>query len=179
MEQAVGTPPYRFEVLGPDEARIVEVERNGFFGQWKTAKRGVRWVTVRTRPEAEGTLVEIEASAGEAPASRARELMLILDRGMADRRTIYRDRSIPLGPVSLVASWAGTGYRLYTAPGYDAKRGAVIHTATQIEAIEDVQGGFVRVRTGAGDEGFVERDQIVPAPDEATRLAQIETARFG
>ena len=45
-EQMIGTPPYRYEVTGEDSARIVEYERNGFFGNWRQLasrdRRGVQ-----------------------------------------------------------------------------------------------------------------------------------------
>ena len=34
MEQMIGTTPYRYEVVGESEARIVEHRRRGLFGQW-------------------------------------------------------------------------------------------------------------------------------------------------
>ena len=44
MEQLIGTRPYRFEVVGETEARIVEYRRRGLFGQWSRPRLGVRWV---------------------------------------------------------------------------------------------------------------------------------------
>jgi len=95
-----------------------------------------------------------------------------------DARTLYRDRRIPPGPVTLVASWAGMPYRLFTEPRHDAPRGREIITATEVEALPERVGQFVRVRIAGVDEGWVESDQIVPAPAVSTREAQIETARF-
>ena len=187
MEQMLGVPPYRFEATGEGQARIIEVERNGFFGQWKTAKRQCRWVSVTATVAAEGTKVEIGASRNSFRLSprfnrsaemRALQLIQLLSRGVSDRRTVYRERRIPAGPVSLVASWAGTPYLLYTKPDWSAPRGEAILTGTEVFATGAEYGPFVQVRVTTGGEGWVERDQIVPAPATATRQAQIETARL-
>ena len=178
MEQMLGTPPYRYEVTGVASARIVEAERKGFFGQWRSGPRRPRWVTCQTSVGEAGTVVEVEASRGRGPLSRALQLVYLLSRGNRDRRTIYRDRTTPAGPVTLVASWAGTAYALFTDPSHAAPRGAELLTATPLEAIGN-HGPFVKVRTGAGVEGWIERDQLVPAPGEATRDAQTRTAVYG
>jgi hypothetical protein len=81
--------------------------------------------------------------------------------------------------VSLVASWAGTPYKLFTEPRFDSPRGAEIVTASSVEAVEGAHGPFVKVRLPSGVEGFVERDQIVPGPQEATREAQESVAARG
>src|SRR5579863_8840781 len=60
MEQAIGTPPYRYEVTGDDSAQIVEFTRNSLVGHWRRvdenrrvlgrarpAVRTQRWVRVR------------------------------------------------------------------------------------------------------------------------------------
>lgn len=178
MEQMIGTPPYRYEVTGPDTARIVEVERKGFFGQWVRQPRRPRWVTCRATVGRTGTVVEVAASRGTGPLPRALQLVYLLSRGARDRRTIYRERRIPPGPVTLVASWAGMLYELFTEPRFDAPRQGAIRTASRLVAVEE-HGPFVRVRTEDGLEGWVERDQIVPAPAAALREAQEEVARFG
>ena len=77
-----------------------------------------------------------------------------------------------------MASWAGTPYALYTEPSSAASRGAHVLTATRLEAFGN-HGPFVHVRTGDGVEGWIERDQLVPAPKEATREAQSRTAVYG
>jgi hypothetical protein len=190
MEQLLGVAPYRFEVLGETEARIVESRRRGFFGQWSRPRLGTRWVTCRAVPVEQGTAVEVAASSGgglvmkalaradRGPTTRALQLVKLLSSGADDLRTIYRTRTIPPGPVTLVASWAGTPYELYAEPRWDAGRGARIFTATEIEALPGGSGPFVRVRVPqTGVEGYVERDQIVAAPEKATREAQLEAAR--
>src|SRR5207245_192069 len=114
--------------------RIQEAERRTLMGGWRRPKRGVRWVTCRADEVEEGTLVTIECSKGSAPGSRALQLVELLSLGNLDQRTIYRDRRIPPGPVSLVASWAGTGYPLFLDPSFEAPRGEEVYTATPIEA---------------------------------------------
>lgn len=190
MEQLIGTRPYTYEVVGDGEARIVERMRRGFFGQWSRPRVGVRWVACRATPAPAGTRVEVEASSGggliakaagradRGAVSRALQLVKLLASGPQDARTIYRDRRIPPGPVTLVASWAGMRYRLYDAPRFDAGRGVEILTASELEAIPGGNGPFVRVRLGDGTEGYVERDQVVAAPGVATRAAQLDAARF-
>lgn len=208
MEQMIGTPPYRFEVTGPTSARIVEYERNSLVGHWRQLARrdaeGVqrtdddgtpqwrsapRWVSVEAVEVEAGTELVVTASRGVAgplgrlpaqgaPTRRALQLIQLLTRGSRDRRTVYRERRIPDGPVTLVASWAGVLYPLYTEPRRDAPRGAGIHTASRLVA-DGREGRFVHVRAQDGDEGWVESDQIVPAPTEASRAAQSRTALLG
>jgi hypothetical protein len=190
MEQMIGTPPYRYEVVGGSEARIVEHRRKGLFGNWAKPKVRIRWVRVRALEITEGTSVEVEASSGGGliakamgkadlgPTTRALQVVRLLTAGAGDSRTVYRDRRIPPGPVTLVASWAGVPYRLFTEPRHDAPRGREIFTATEVEALTERDGQFVKVRVAGADEGWVETDQIVPSPAVSTRAAQIETARF-
>ena len=196
FEQMCGTPPYRFEVVDGNTARTVEYERKGVFGQWvrlarqekngsqQTAsdgtpvwKRPVAWVTVTTAPHDDGTLVTVESSAGKFTSARALQLLRLLERGNEDRRTVYRDRRVPPGPVTLVASWAGTLYHVYLEPRYDAPRGPGVHTASHLVALGAV-GPFIHVKTEDGTEGYIETDQLVASPVEATREAQARTA-FG
>lgn len=179
MEQMIGTFPFRFEVLGDGRARIVEFRRKGLIGQWsKHVGFRTRWVTCSARVTPAGTLVTVAASAGRGPVPRALQLVQLLTRGSADDRTVYRERRIPAGPVSLVASWAGMPYHLFTEPRWDAPRGAGIHTASRVEAIDGGTGPFTRVRLADGTEGYVETDQVVAGPRAATREAQFEAARF-
>src|SRR5579863_9048005 len=190
MEQMIGTPPYRYEVVGESEARIVEHRRRGLFGNWSRPRVRIRWVRCRAVTVTEGTWVEVEASSGggmiskamgkadRGPTTRALQVIRLLTAGAADSRTVYRDRRIPPGPVTLVASWAGTPYRLFTEPRHDATRGREILTATEVVALAERSGQFVKVRVAGTDEGWVESDQIVPSPAVSTRAAQVETARF-
>ena len=190
MEQLIGTMPYRFEVLDGDSAQAIEVSRRGTFGNWVKPRVGVRWVRCTAIRTGRGTAVTVTASAPGGmllkatgrieggPAARALQLVRLLTAGRGDDRTIYRQRFIPPGPVTLVASWAGTPYRLYGEPRYDAPPGPDILTATELEAVPGGDAAFVKVRLRDGREGFVERDQIVAATEVATREAQTEVARF-
>ncbi len=178
MEQMVGIPPFRYEITGPDSARAIEVERKGFFGQWSRRVRRPRWVTCTARLVETGTDVTVEASRGRGALPRGLQLVVLLSRGDRDRRTIYRDRHFPNGPVTLVASWAGTPYHLYTEPRFDAPRGEGVLTATPLVSLGH-HGAFVQVRIEKGTAGWIERDQLVPAPAVATREAQVTTAEYG
>ena len=179
MEQMLGSFPFRFELTGESSARIVEFRRKGLVGQWsKRVAIRTRWVTCEAQPAASGTVVTVVASRGRGPLPRALQLVQLLSRGSADPRTVYRRRALPSGPVSLVASWAGMPYRLYTEPRWEAPRGARVLTATGVEAIPGGEGAFTKVRLADGTEGFNETDQIVAAPEASTREAQVETARF-
>lgn len=190
MEQALGLPPFRFERVDDDTARLAEFERKSLVGHWRRvaehttgggrsrpAARDQRWVSCRATVAPAGTLVELAASRGRGALSRALHLIGIISGGMTDPRTIYRARHIPPGPVSLVASWAGMPYRLYLEPSFDAARGAEVFTATRVEAIPGGTGPFVKVRLSDGTQGYLERDQVVAAPEVATRAAQLEAAR--
>lgn len=191
MEQAIGTPPYRYEVTGDDTAQIVEFNRNSLVGHWRRvdgdrkvlgrtrpAVRTQRWVRVRAEATDAGTVVEMSASRGRGAMPRALQLIGIISRGQRDPRTIYRTRNIPPGPITLVASWAGTGYPLFLEPRRDAGRGEPVRTATEMVAIDGGTAEFVHVRLADGTEGYVERDQVVAAPSVATREAGLAAARF-
>jgi hypothetical protein len=184
MEQAIGTPPFRYEVTGEDSARIVEFQRNSlvgtwrrvddgrrFLGSWRKAIRSQRWVSCTATVGDAGTLVEVEASKGRGCLPRALQFIGVVSRGVSDSRTIYRSRHIPPGPVTLVASWAGMPYHLYEAPSRDAPRSREVLTATRMAAVPGGNATFVKVRLSDGYEGYVERDEIVSAPDRATREA--------
>ncbi len=190
MEQMIGTPPFRFEVVGESTARIIEYQRNSLVGHWRRVDgsarflgragrpaRNQRWVTCSATVEDTGTVVDLEASKGRGALPRALQLIGVLSRGVDDPRTIYRRRDIPRGPVTLVASWAGMPYRLYSAPRRDAARGTAIYTATRMVALDGGTPEFLKVRLSDGTEGYVERDQVVAAPDRATRQAGVEAAR--
>jgi hypothetical protein len=179
MEQMIGTFPFRFELTGEASARIIEFRRKGLVGQWsKHVEIRTRWVTCEARTMPPGTVVTVVASRGRGPLPRALQLVQLLTRGSSDPRTVYRRRAIPPGPVSLVASWAGMPYQLYTEPRWDAPRGVRVLTASRLEAIPGEAGPFTRVRLPDGTEGFIETDQIVAAPLASTREAQVAAARF-
>ncbi|MGH7723099.1 MAG: hypothetical protein ACRENL_09775 [Candidatus Dormibacteria bacterium] len=191
MEQMIGTPPYRFEVVGENSARVVEFQRNSLVGHWRRVDgsgrfmgrarrpaRNQRWVGCSAVVQDTGTVVELEASRGRGALPRALQLIGVISRGVQDQRTIYRSRQFPPGPVTLVASWAGVPYRLHQAPVREAPRGAEVFTATRMEAIPGGTAEFVRVRLSDGTEGYIDRDQVVAAPEVATREAGLEAARF-
>lgn len=190
MEQMIGTPPFRYEIIGDNTARIVEYQRNSLVGHWRKIDgsgtilgrarrpaRNQRWVQCRAVADDTGTVVELEASRGRGALPRALQFIGVISRGVHDQRTIYRTRHIPPGPVTLVASWAGMPYRLFLGPQRDAGRGVEVFTATRMEALPGGTAGFVMVRLSDGTEGFVERDQVVSAPQTATREAGLEAAR--
>ena len=190
LEQTIGTPPFRYEVTGDDSARIVEFRRNTLVGTWRRVDEGrtvlgrtrpavrtQRWITCRATVADSGTLVEMEASKGRGTLPRALQFIGIVSRGVNDPRTIYRVRHIPPGPVSLVASWAGMPYALYSAPDRAAPRTREVFTATRMEAVPGGNAVFVKVRLSDGFEGYVERDQVVAATEVATRQAGYEVAR--
>ena len=167
-------------IPGTGGAWIVEFRRRGPLGAW--SKRAVRfrtrWVTCVAASTPGGTEVTVAASRGRGAVPRALQLVQLLTLGSTDQRTVYRHRSIPAGPVSLVASWAGMPYELYAEPRWDAPRAGRILTASRVEAIPGGSGPFTRVRLADGTEGFVETDQIVAAPEVSTREAQLQAARF-
>jgi hypothetical protein len=185
MEQMIGTYPFRYEVTGERSARIIEHRRKGFFGNWtQRMVLPIQWVACEVEQTDAGLAVTVTCSrrsriGGRDPApSRALQLIELVSRGTRDDRTIYRDRVIPPGPVTLVASWAGTPYLLYTEPRFDAPRSVPVLTASRLEAIEGGNATFVKVRLADGTEGYIERDQLIVAPETATREAQLEAARF-
>jgi hypothetical protein len=190
MEQMIGTPPFRFEVTGDSSARIVEFQRNSLVGHWRRVDgegtflgrpgrpaRNQRWVECTATVHATGTTVELAASAGRGALPRALQLIRVLSGGVNDQRTVYRSRHIPPGPVTLVASWAGTPYALYSAPSRTAERGAPVYTASRMVAVEGGTAEFIKVQLSDGTEGYVDRDQVVSAPERATREAGLEAAR--
>lgn len=191
MEQMIGTPPFRFEVLDDDSARVVEFQRNSLVGHWRRVDgtgrflgrerrpaRNQRWVGCTATVQDAGTVVDLEASKGRGPLPRALQLIGVLSHGVDDPRTIYRVRHIPPGPVTLVASWAGMPYRLFTAPARDASRGPEVFTAIRMDAVPGGTAEFVKVRLSDGTEWYIERDQVVAAPEKATREAGVEAARY-
>ncbi len=176
MEQMIGTPPYRFEVVKDDEARIVQFEKRTFVGRWKTGVVPAHQVSCTARVVEDGTHVTVTSSRDGASRSRAQQLVELFERAVGDPRTYYRDRNIPLGPVTLVASWAGTPYVLYTEPRFDAPRRGNMYTATKVMAIEVMEGAFCKVKLPSGETGFAEKDQIVPVPVHDTAGAHYVSA---
>ena len=147
-------------------------------GRQLKPSRNQRWVECTATVQDAGTVVELEASKGRGALPRALQFIGVVSRGVQDKRTIYRSRHIPPGPVTLVASWAGMPYALFMEPRYDAPRGAEIVTASRMEAVPGGTAEFVKVRLSDGTEGYVERDEIVVAPSRATREAGVEAARY-
>jgi hypothetical protein len=47
-----------------------------------------------------------------------------------------------------------------------------------MEAVGGGNAEFVKVRLSDGTEGYAERDQVVAAPERATREAGVEAARY-
>lgn len=192
MEQMIGTPPFRFEVTGDHSARVVEFQRNSVVGHWRRVDggpsrpgrrlrrpaRNQRWVSCSATAGDVGTIVEIESSGGRGTLPRALQLIGVLTHGVNDPRTVYRVRHIPPGPVTLVASWAGMPYALYSGASRAAGRGTQVFTATRMEAMTGGTAEFVKVRLSDGTEGYIERDQVVAAPEQATRGAGLEAARY-
>ena len=72
----------------------------------------------------------------------------------------------------------GNALRALLAPRRSAARGTEIFTATRMEAIAGGTPEFLKVRLSDGTEGYVERDQVVAAPETATRQAGVEAARY-
>ena len=178
MSELMGRRSPRIPTAGT--AWIVEFRRKGPLGEWsrRAVRFRTRWVACQATVTDAGTEVVVTASRGRGAVPRALQLVQLLTRGMSDRRTVYRLRAIPPGPVSLVASWAGMPYRLFAEPRWDAPRTAAILTASRVEAIPGGTGPFTKVRLLDGTEGFVETDQVVAAPEVATREAQAQAARF-
>lgn len=186
MEQLLGVPPYRFQQLDANAAEVVEIGRIGLAGNWSARVKNPGWVRVEAVAAEHGTLVQVSVSVkpfalsrgGRIPGAGARALQLVnlLTEGAHDYRTVYRDRRIPAGPVTLVASWAGTPYLLFLAPRFDSSRGTGIRTATRLVATGEGSGPFIKVELADGSQGWIERDQCVPAPAVSTRDAQAGTA---
>ena len=171
-EQLLGVPPYRFQQLDETTAEVVEVSRLGLAGNWTSRVRNPAWVRIEARQAEHGTAVQVSASRRPFALSRgarisgagerALQLVRLLSTGTHDYRTIYRDRHIPAGPISLVASWAGTPYPLFVEPRFDSPRGTAILTASRIVSTGEGSGPFIKVVLPDGTGGWVERDQCVP-----------------
>src|SRR5215471_7039937 len=105
MEQMCGIPPFRFEVLGDDTARVVEFERKGLIsGGWRRLARldgegaqrastdgipewrtAVRWMRCEARPVDLGTEMLVGCSGGRGALERALQLVRLLSAGEDDR----------------------------------------------------------------------------------------------
>jgi hypothetical protein len=163
-EQVMALPPFSFRVIDANTAEVAQVLANGFFGQWSKVKHPKTKVRIECQPTARGTELTLVAQGQRSATLRALNLLRILTRGERDSATVYRLRAMPPGPCTIVQSWAGTGYPLFTGPDYGAQRGLPVRPATPLSALEQV-GRWVRVQAGSGDEvqdGWIEADQLVP-----------------
>lgn len=163
-EQVTALPPFSFRVVDDSTAEVAQNMMNGFFGQWRRVPYPKNRVRIRCRDTAAGTEVTVTAVGDRSAAMRASNLLRILTAGEQDGATVYRLRTIPPGPCTLVQSWAGTGYPLFAEPDPSSARGRAIRPATHLRALEQ-RGRWVRVRAGEGDdaaEGWMETDQVVP-----------------
>jgi hypothetical protein len=163
-EQVMALPPFSFRVIDANTAEVAQVLANGFFGQWSKVKHPKTKVRIECQPTARGTELTLVAQGQRSATLRALNLLRILTRGERDNATVYRLRAVPPGPCTIVQSWAGTGYPLFSGPDYGAQRGLAVLPATPLSALEQV-GRWVRVQAGAGDEvqdGWIEADQLVP-----------------
>lgn len=163
-EQVMALPPFSFRVIDANTAEVAQVLANGFFGQWSKVKHPKTKVRIECQPTARGTELTLVAQGQRSATLRALNLLRILTRGERDNATVYRLRAVPPGPCTIVQSWAGTGYPLFSGPDYGAQRGLPVRPATPLAALEQV-GRWVRVQAGSGDEvqdGWIEADQLVP-----------------
>lgn len=163
-EQVTGLPPFSFRVVDGHTAEVVQDLANGFFGQWSKVRYPKNRIRIECEPISAGTRVTISAQGDRSCTMRATNLLRILGRGERDRSTVYRYRAIPPGPCTVVQSWAGTGYPVYSEPDHGAPRGRAVRPASPLVALEQ-RGRWVRVRAGEGDEveeGWIEADQLVP-----------------
>ncbi|MGH7643736.1 MAG: hypothetical protein ACRENX_12145 [Candidatus Dormibacteria bacterium] len=162
-EQVTALPPFSFRIIDDHTAEVAQVLANGFFGQWSKVKRPRTKLRIECQPTKQGTQLTIVAQGQRSATLRALNLLRILTHGERDQATVYRLRAIPPGPCTLVQSWAGTGYPLFSAPDYGAKRTLPVLPASPLAALQQT-GRWVRVRAGVGDqaqEGWIEADQLV------------------
>lgn len=163
-EQVTALPPFSFRVVDEQTAEVAQVLANGFFGQWSKVKHPKTKIRIECQPTARGTELTLVAQGQRSATLRALNLLRILTRGERDMATVYRLRAIPQGPCTVVQSWAGTGYPLFSGPDYGSTRGLPVRPSSPLIAVEQA-GRWVRVRAGAGDdvqEGWIEADQLVP-----------------
>jgi hypothetical protein len=163
-EQVMALPPFSFRIIDEHTAEVAQVLANGFFGQWSTVKHPKTKVRIECHPTTQGTELTMTAQGQRSATIRALNLLRILTRGERDTATVYRLRTIPPGPCTVVQSWSGTGYPLFSGPDYWAKRTLPVRPSSPLVALQQ-SGRWVRVRAGAGDEvqeGWIEADQLVP-----------------
>ncbi|MGH7758765.1 MAG: hypothetical protein ACREN7_05595, partial [Candidatus Dormibacteria bacterium] len=153
-EQVTALPPFSFTVVDAETAEVAQVLANGLFGQWSKVKHPKTKLTIHCRPMGQGTEMTITAQGQRSATIRAVNLIRILTRGERDAATVYRHRTVPPGPCTLVQSWAGTRYPLFLGPDFGAGRGRPVLTATPLEALDQV-GRWVKVRAGSGDDSQV------------------------
>ncbi len=163
-EQVLALPPFSFRIIDDNTAEVAQVLANGFFGQWSKVKRPKTKVRIECHPSAQGTELTLLAQGQRSATLRALNLLRILTHGERDNATVYRLRAIPPGPCTVVQSWAGTGYPLFSAPDYGAKRTLAVLPASPLVSLRQT-GRWVQVRAGTGEgatEGWIEADQLVP-----------------
>lgn len=163
-EQVMALPPFSFRVIDDHTAEVVQELANGFFGQWRTVKRPKTRVRIECHSTPRGTELTMIAQGQRSATIRAVNLLRILTQGERDPACVYRLRTIPPGPCTLVQSWAATEYPLFLAPDHGAARGQPVRVATPLVALEQI-GRWVHVRSGGGDDGqdgWIEADQLVP-----------------
>jgi len=188
-EQVTALPPFSFRQVDDRTAEVTQTLANGFFGGWRRVAAPRNRIGIHCEAGPVGTRLTVTAVGDRAASRRATNLVRIVAAGERDPRTIYRFRAIPVGPCTLVQSWAGTGYPIFVAPDLAAARGAAVRPARPLWALEQ-RGHWVRVRVGGpapaadagpsgvdpavaaetpGDGlatvGWVEADQLVPATD--------------
>ncbi len=173
--EVTALPPFQFQPLDDQTAEVSQTQANSLFGGWRPVAAPRNRVRIHCEPGAQGTRLTVTATGDRAAIRRATNLVRIVTAGEGDRRTIYRLRTIPVGPCTLVQSWAGTSYPVFLAPDPAAPRGAAVRTASLLWALEQ-RGPWVRVRIGGrpepgqlpedpGAEGWIEADELVGAPD--------------
>jgi hypothetical protein len=163
-EQVMALPPFSLRIIDEHTAEVAQVLANGFFGQWSKVKHPKTKVRIECHPTTQGTELTMTAQGQRSATIRALNLLRILTRGERDAATVYRLRTIPPGPCTVVQSWSGTGYPLFSGPDYGAKRTLPVRPSSHLVALQQ-SGRWVRVRAGAGDqvqEGWIEADQLVP-----------------
>lgn len=162
-EQLMALPPFSFRIIDEHTAEVAQVLANGFFGQWSKVKHPKTKVRIECHPTSQGTQVTMVAQGQRSATLRALNLLRILAHGERDQATVYRVRTIPPGPCTVVQSWAGTGYPLFSGPDYGAKRSVPVRPSSPLVALQQT-GRWVRVRAGTGDQvqdGWIEADQLV------------------